>query len=196
MKKTIRCMPEVYLDDVILRTLHKHDDKDMYAYGTDPEVTRYLSWGPFTTIKEARWSIKHVFFKRLRRGLPIGYAIVDVKTSKMVGTIDFHSKMESRNGAEIGFALHRDYWNKGIMTKALKAMIPLGFDHLGYDVIIVKHMKANAASRRVIEKNGFLYQGSEPFNLQKKHHRIVDEMMIYHMTKEMYHGHPSRERNL
>ncbi|TVP85087.1 MAG: N-acetyltransferase [Acholeplasmataceae bacterium] len=196
MTHAYRRMPEVHLDDIMLRTLRKEDVNDMYDYGSDPEVTRFLNWGPFTDIKEAKWAIKHVFFKRLRRQLPIGYAIIDVKTSKMIGTIDFHSKMEGRNGAEIGFALHRAYWHQGIMTKAVKAMIPLGFDHLGYDVIIVKHLKANAASQRVIEKNGFLYLGSEPFSLQKKHHRIDDEMMIYHMTKEMYHGHPSRERNL
>jgi [ribosomal protein S5]-alanine N-acetyltransferase len=60
----------------------------------------------------------------------------------MIGTIDFHSKIKKENGAEIGFVLHQDYWNQGIMSKCLNTVIDIGFDHLSYDFIKIKHLKS------------------------------------------------------
>ncbi|MBE0700770.1 MAG: GNAT family N-acetyltransferase [Acholeplasmataceae bacterium] len=181
-------MPMIMFDNYMLRTLKLHDAKDMFDYGKDPEVTKYLSWGPFHHLEEAKWSIKNIFFKRYKQELPIGYAIVDVHTSKMIGTIDFHSKIKGENGAEIGYALHKDYWNKGIMSKAIKELIQIGFEYLGYDFIKIKHLSLNQASGKVIQKAGFSFIRKEPYILEKATTVLSDDMMIYELTKESYYG--------
>ena len=188
MKKPYKHMPIIMLDDIMLRTLTKKDYKDMFEYGKNRDVVRFLSWGPFGIPKEAKQSIANIFYPRLKRGLPIGYAIVDAKTSKMIGTIDFHSKIKDEQGAEIGFVLHHDYWNRGIMTKALKAMIQIGFEHLGYDFIRIRHLGQNIASQKVIQKTPFKLKHIEPFMIEKATHIISDDMYTYEMTKEDYHG--------
>ncbi|MFP4186738.1 MAG: GNAT family N-acetyltransferase, partial [Acholeplasmataceae bacterium] len=131
--KKYRRMPVIDFADYRLRTIRLKDAKDMFDYGRRSDVTRFLSWGPFTDIREARRSIKEVFFPRIKQGLPIGYAIIDMKRSKMIGTIDFHSTIESGDGAEIGFVIHPDYWNKGICSRALVELIRIGFSYLGYE---------------------------------------------------------------
>lgn len=172
-------MPVIDFDDYRLRTLKRRDAKDMYEYGKRREVTRFLSWGPFTDIRDARRSIRTIFFPRLKEGLPIGYAIVDKKRSKMIGTIDFHSTIDSGDGAEVGFVIHPDYWNRGIVTRALRELVKVGFSHLGYERIIVRHLKSNVASRRVIEKVGFRLVKKESYYLKKIRETIEDEIWTY-----------------
>ncbi len=189
-------MPEIDLGDVMLRTIKKSDFKDMYEYGSDPEVTKWLSWGPMHRIFEAKKSIKEVFLPRIKRGLPVGYAIVYQANQKMIGTIDFHAKLVTRNAAEIGYCLNRNYWGRGIMTKALKKMIEIGFDDLGYDVIVIKHLHDNIASKRVIEKCGFKFVSQMPYAYQKAHGKLEGMLMCYELNKEAYHGDSSRKGNI
>ncbi len=186
MKRPYRHMPTVTFGNYMLRTIKRSDANDMFDYGKDEEVTKFLTWGPFTDVREAKQSIKQIFFPRLRQKLPIGYAIVDTIKNKMIGTIDFHTKHD--NGAEIGYVLHKDYWNLGIMSQALNLIISIGFDHLNYDKIMIKHLKSNIASQKVIEKSPFIKIATEPMVLKKWHGTINDDLYIYELTKETYYG--------
>jgi len=188
MRKPYLHMPVIDLGDVSLRTIHITDAKDMFEYGKNANVTKYLTWGPYVIEEEALETIKSIFYPRIKDKLPIGYAIIWNKTSKMIGTIDFHSKIKKENGAEVGFALHEDYWNKGIMTRLLKVMIDIGFNHLKYDFIRIKHLKDNVASEKVIKKNGFKLVKVEHYTYEKRKEVIDDDLYIYIMTKEDYYG--------
>lgn len=196
MKKPYKHMPVIIIDDIMLRSITQKDALDMFDYGRNHHVVRFLSWGPFGTPKEAKVSIRNIFLPRIKLGLPTGYAIVDLNTSKMIGTIDFHSKIKDENGAEIGFVLHPDYWNRGIMTKALKKMIEVGFDHLGYDYIRIRHLGQNIASQKVIAKSIFKLKHVEPFIIEKSTHVINDDMYTYEITKEDYHVSQQSQGNL
>lgn len=181
-------MPVIVFGDYLLRTITKHDYLDMYEYGSDDEVTKFLTWGPFQYPYQAKKAIKSIFYPRTRKGLPRGYAIVDQKENKMIGTIDFHSKKKDENGAEIGYVIHKDYWNKGIVTQALRELIKIGFDYLHYDIIHIKHAKHNLASARVIEKNGFQKIGTELYAYEKNQVLIEEEIIVYAYTKERYYA--------
>jgi len=181
-------MPEFTFGNYKLRTISKSDTSDMFEYGKDIEVTRYLNWGPFTSIKDAKLSYKEIFKPRLRQGLPLGYAIVDMTKNKMIGTIDFHSKIKGENCAEIGYCLHKDYWNLGIMTHAIQFLIKVGFEHLNYDQIHVKHLSQNIGSQKVIAKTKFKLKSKEPYLLEKVYGVLKDEMLIYELKREDYYG--------
>jgi len=196
MKKPYIDMPTVIFDGYMLRTIIKKDYLDMFDYGKDPEVTRFLTWSHYQKPIEAKNAIKKIFYPRVKRGLPRGYAIIDINKNKMIGTIDFHSKKPGENGAEIGYVIHRDYWNQGVMTKALAELIRVGFEHLKYDIIHIKHMKNNVASQKVIEKNHFVKVRTEPLIMEKEKEIIEDEIIIYELTKERYYGYQQSQGNL
>jgi len=181
-------MPEFTFGNYKLRTISKSDAPDMFDYGKDIEVTRYLNWGPFTSLRDAKLSYKEIFKPRIRHGLPLGYAIVDTTKNKMIGTIDFHSKIKSENSAEIGYCLHRDYWNQGIMTFAIQLLIQVGFEHLNYDLIRVKHLESNVGSQKVISKTKFKLKTKEPYLLEKVYGVLKDDMLIYELKREDYYG--------
>ena len=85
----------------------------------------------------------------------------------MIGTCDFFRVDWVDEIGEIGYVLHRSYWNKGYMTKACLSVCAFGFDYLGLKKIEIRHLAENIGSKRVIEKCGFRYIGEvyfESFN--------------------------------
>lgn len=152
-------LPAVNLGRYELREVVKEDYLDYYEIGRDPLTCKHLNWGPFVKLKEALYCIEEFFLKRPLSGLPVGYAIVDKQNDyKMIGMIDFHTYYKAINTAEIGYILHRDYWNQGIMKLCLKKMTEIGFKYLNLDKILVGHTLANQSSKQVILACGYHYE--------------------------------------
>ena len=149
-------IPEVRLGKITLREILPTDYMDYFELGSDPLVVEHLNWGPFNNPREALWTINEVFYKRPLDGLPVGYAIV--MNGKMIGMIDYHTYNRTQNSCEIGYSLNRSYWGKGIMTRCLKMVMQIGFEHLELNKLIVGHTEANIRSKNVILKCGFRYE--------------------------------------
>ena len=58
-------------------------------------------------------------------------------------------------GRSIGYVLSKDYWGKGLMPEAVKAVINYLFDVLDYDFLLCSYFDFNHQSKRVQEKCGF-----------------------------------------
>lgn len=177
--------PIIYFDNYMLRDISLIDSADMYEYGTDPEVIKFLSWGPYLDVSEARFSIKEYFLKRPNLGLPVGYAIVDLTNNKMIGTVDFHTII-SPGVVEAGFCLNKNYWNKGIMTRALHKLLEVGFYYNGYKKIIIGHANNNIASQRVIEKVGFIFEKEDKDKYYNRFTGAYEPSKWYYLTKEQF----------
>lgn len=152
-------IPIIEASTFILRPVNKNDALDMYEYGKDNEVVKYMPWGPFQDLEDVVDVIDNVFLNLPERNMPYAYAIEYKENGKMIGTCDFHSMNHMNNSGEIGFCLNRDYWNNGIMTEAVKYVIQFGFEYLKLNRIQVCHPEDNIAAKRVVEKNGFIYEG-------------------------------------
>jgi [ribosomal protein S5]-alanine N-acetyltransferase len=63
-----------------------------------------------------------------------------------------------RISAEVGYWLGENYWGNGITSSALKGILDYGFNDLGLKRIFAKPLEHNMASRRVLEKNGFILE--------------------------------------
>jgi RimJ/RimL family protein N-acetyltransferase len=68
--------------------------------------------------------------------------------------------LEVGGGAEteVAYALVADLWNRGLATEMAVAIVRLAFDELGIDNLVCFTLPTNHASRRVMEKAGFLYE--------------------------------------
>jgi RimJ/RimL family protein N-acetyltransferase len=55
---------------------------------------------------------------------------------------------------EIGYHVHRGYWNRGLATEAARAVMEYAFSTLRCDHVISLIRPENLQSRRVAEKNG------------------------------------------
>lgn len=153
--KQLSKLPIIQLESVYIRAISKKDASDFYDLGKDELTTEFLTWGPFKRLKDAHAMIKYTYLKRIGRKEPVGYAIIDKNNDKMIGTIEFHSFNYKQNTCEIGYVLHRAYWNKGIMTACLIEVTKIAFQYLDLDKVIIKHIKENQASQKVILKAGY-----------------------------------------
>ena len=69
--------------------------------------------------------------------------------------------MDARNHfAEIEYCISPSYQNRGYATEATKAVINFGFDKIGLHKVQICTKTINKASKRVIEKCGFTYEGT------------------------------------
>ncbi|BDS68791.1 TPA: GNAT family protein [Streptococcus pneumoniae] len=85
---------------------------------------------------------------------PAGYGIVVKGTDKIVGSVDFNHRHED-DVLEIGYTLHPDYWGRGYVPEAARALIDLAFKDLGLHKIELTCFGYNLQSQRVAEKLGF-----------------------------------------
>ena len=145
-------LPTVTNGDVTLREITKKDAADIHTFASDFEVTKYLSWGPYKKVGQVKRKLIKFILKRHCDNRPTGYVII--YQNIVVGLIDFHS-FNQNNCPYIGYSLHRNYQNKGIMTKVVAMMLEVGFKYFNFQEIFVSHMVSNVKSQRVIQKNNF-----------------------------------------
>ena len=70
------------------------------------------------------------------------------------------AEKHSNTQAEIGYALHPDYWGKGFIPEATQAMVSTLFSLTSMREIMATVRASNSASRRVLEKCGFTSTGT------------------------------------
>ncbi len=90
------------------------------------------------------------------------FAIVYKENNKVIGSINL-GKDNIRPGVNskyLGYVLSKNYWGLGLMTECVKKILEYGFFTLNLDIISVSHFKENIRSKRVIEKCGFVYEGT------------------------------------
>jgi len=61
--------------------------------------------------------------------------------------------------AEIGYWLGKEYWGKKIMKEAVFLILGFGFEQLKLVRIYARVMHPNIASAKLLEKQGFKYEG-------------------------------------
>jgi ribosomal-protein-alanine N-acetyltransferase len=65
----------------------------------------------------------------------------------------------ARHSAEIGYWLGQTYWGRGIMTDVVRRMTRYGFTSLDLYRVYALVFEWNPASRRVLEKAGYILEG-------------------------------------
>lgn len=149
-------LKEKRLGNIYLREIEEADYLDYLLIGSDPEVVKYVNWGPFKKPYEALYTIKEIFNKRPEvDDLPKGFAII--VDNHMIGMIDFHSENLKYNSIEIGYFLKKEYWGKGIMRKCVSYMTSLAFS-LGFSKVVLGSITNNLRSIHLIETIGFHYE--------------------------------------
>lgn len=151
-------LPTVRTERLILRRMNMGDAADVFAYSSDPEVSRHVLWDAHRSIYESRAYLRYIL-RQYKANDPSSWGIEHMESGRLIGTIGFMWWNHENRSAEVGYSLSRDYWNKGIMTEALKAAIRFGFDEMQLHRIEAQHETSNPASGRVMEKAGMRHEG-------------------------------------
>ena len=142
---------------LILRAWKETDLEDFYEYASVDGVGQRCGWLPHKDIEESR-RILAMFMEEKKT-----FALELKENGKVIGSIGLEARDVDLGidgnlmGREIGYVLNKDYWGRGLMPEAVKAVIDFCFRELSFDWLTCGHFVWNDQSRRVVEKCGFRY---------------------------------------
>ncbi|WP_193390658.1 GNAT family N-acetyltransferase [Streptococcus pseudopneumoniae] len=140
---------------LILRVRTVADAEDIHAYASLPEVAYPAGFPPVKTLEDEVYYLEHILPEcNQKENLPAGYGIVVKGTDKVIGSVDFNYR-HADDVLELGYTLHPDYWGRGYVPEAARALIDLAFKELGLHKIELTCFGYNVQSQRVAEKLGF-----------------------------------------
>ena len=142
---------------LILRPFKQSDLDDFYEYASVEGVGEMAGWKHHEN-KEKSQSILDLFINEDKT-----FAIVLKENNKVIGSLGVEeygmeqalSEFFDYQGREIGYVLSKDYWGKGLMPEAVKAVINYLFNELNLDFLTCGYYDFNNQSKRVQEKCGF-----------------------------------------
>lgn len=122
---------------------------------------------------EPRWTeadlARKVFASRVRRareeaeeGTDFSFFVfvVDGDTETLVGGMTLSNvRRRAAQFVNLGYWMGQQFAGKGLMTEAVGASLPFVFDTLDLHRIHAAFLPGNVASRKVLEKNGFVEEG-------------------------------------
>ena len=164
---------------LILRPFRDADAADVFDYARDPRVGPAAGWPPHGSAAESLEIIRTVF------AAPNVAAMEWKETGRVIGSVGFVGRSYGSLGIpddELGYALHPDYWGRGIAPEAAAAMVDYGFTRLGLAAIWCCHYQGNDKSRRVIEKCGFRYRYIAQVDVELLNEKRL--CLHYAMTRE------------
>lgn len=154
-------MPTLRLETprLILRPLIQDDWTDVYAYDSQPEVVRYLSWGPNSPADTLAFVTRAAADNQLSARKMYKFAVLLSETNKLIGNCNLFMKGEDEKEASIEFLFHPQHWGNGFAAETVGALLRFGFEELGLHRMIANCHTEDVASQRVLEKNLMRQEG-------------------------------------
>lgn len=87
------------------------------------------------------------------------FAIRNKENLKLIGGMSIKIFIPHQK-AEIGYWLGKSFWNKGLVTEALKTVINFGLRDLNLNKLFATHYPHNPASGKVMQKAGMHYEAT------------------------------------
>jgi RimJ/RimL family protein N-acetyltransferase len=135
-----------------LRRLTEDDLDTLARWNADPDYTRHLAG------VQTREQSDEQFARWARHWDEHGFGVLGVEwkqTGELIGRVGPQFHRYWPHDPEVGWALDREWWGRGIATEAGAAVVAWGFGALGYRRLVSITTEPNVASRNVMAKLGF-----------------------------------------
>ncbi len=150
--------PVLVTDRLVLREINRSDVDEVYEIFSSIEVAEFSSHYPVKSKEQVlrgidRWKAEYVNKEQIRWGIALKDSDI------LIGTCCLGDFDEDARRCEIGYHLSYNYWSKGYMTEALKAMVTYGFEKGDINRVEAFVTPGNFASVLVLKKLGFVEEG-------------------------------------
>lgn len=141
-----------------LRLPRASDAPALFALASDPEVTRWFSWGPYASEAEAAaWLARQPGARARREQLDL---VVEHAEHGPIGVTGFAEFSPRDRRAVIGTWLGRAFWGTGANREAKALLCRLGFEVCGLERIAAYANVDHIRSQRALERLGFQREGT------------------------------------
>lgn len=162
-----------------LKRIHEINPEQLAYYANDMRVSQYLRNSfpyPYTLDN----ALSFIQFSLDHHNEDFGI-VVDGICIGCIGATFFRDIYQKN--CEIGYWIGYDYWNKGIMSQVVPAMIDYIFHNYDIAKIHAEVYAENKASCRLLEKCGFQKEGYLRKHLYKNH-KFHDAVVYAYIRKE------------
>lgn len=161
--------------NLALRELEQDDLGAVQGWATDPEVCRFMTWGP-NTDEDTRAFLAFAATER-RREPRVTFELGVEHEGRLVGAGGLRIRSEANRSGDLGYVLRRDRWGLGWGTEVARALLRFGHEQLGLHRIWATCDVDNVASARVLEKIGMLREGRMKHHMRR--HGVWRDSFLY-----------------
>lgn len=172
--------PTLTTDRLILRKFTERDIDDMFLLYSDKEVNRFLPWFPFETRADVEEYLYKSIFPFYEKQVAYSYAISQKSDDRVIGYVHINDIGESN---DMGYALRKEFWHKGIVTEACKAVLDR-LKKAGLPFITATHDVDNPSSGEVMKRLGMTYRYSYQELWQPKNILVTFKMYQLDFDKQ------------
>jgi [ribosomal protein S5]-alanine N-acetyltransferase len=148
---------EVRGRELALRYARLEDAPGLFELASDPEVTRYFSWGPYSRESEAEEYIRTLPAKRAQ-GRMLEFMIVH-PDSGVIGVTGLSEFSLRDRRAVVGTWHGRQWWGRGANRQSKALVLALAFRGLGLERVTAWCGTDNGRSQTALERLGFVHEG-------------------------------------
>jgi len=170
--------------------MRPEDAEAMFAYASDPEVTRYVLWETHGSVKDSENFLRFAN-DGYERGDFGGWGLVLKATGAFVGTCGIEADyVPGHSRGELGYVLSREHWGRGLMPEAVRRVIRFCFEQMDLNRVEARCIAENTASARVMEKAGMSHEGT----LREREYikGAYEDMKMYSILRSEYDTSPRR----
>lgn len=174
--------PLLETERLILRKFTQQDIEALFLILSDEEVNTFLPWFPAKNLEDARRFFEERFAAEYAKPQAYAYAICFKQDNDPIGYI----KVDMDESHDFGYAIRKEFWHKGIVTEASKALVEqVKKDGLPY--ITATHDINNPRSGGVMRQIGMKYCYSYEEQWQPKNFPVI--FRLYQLN---FDGHVER----
>lgn len=141
-------------DRIDLRTIEKEDINFLQQGMNTPATRKYA--GADIPYNHQRY--EEELFEGISSGDFLQLLVYD---DERLGDVSLAPIDDRRGWANLGYWIHPDHQGEGYATEAVRLIISYGFNELRLHRISATIAAPNTASRRVVEKLGFVHEGTK-----------------------------------
>ena len=167
--------PTLETSRLILRPMTADDVPDLRRWLARDEI--YTYWGRKASKGEREPELMFIDPRPWVKRKPdpdFKWGIVLKETNAVIGDVSIFDIENARMGS-VGYRLDPDLWGHGYVTEALRAAVEFIFTHTELDRLHAAADVRNTASNRVLEKCGFVHEGTI------RHGKMVSVYCDYHI---------------
>ncbi|MEQ6353400.1 GNAT family protein [Lysinibacillus sp. M3] len=184
-EKVFAEFPLLNSEKLVLKKIEDAHLQELFAIYDNEKVFEYCGIIPKHNIQTVSKMIGH-FDRDYKKENIVKWGIFQKSHSdQLVGIIEAMEFNQKVNMVTIGYYLAEDYWGKGLAFDAVNILVKFLFEEVNINRIQAEVMPLNEASKKVLQKNGFLKEGLLRQAKVWSGKGVVD-LEIYGLLKEEY----------
>ena len=168
--------PTFDLGDVHLREIRISDAAAYHRYMNNNKVKEFLTQDNIPMTMDAAAEDLRYWSGIFTHRRSIYWAIADVDTDELIGTIGFNVWNRIHNRADISYDLDSRFWGKGVMRRAMSQVMKFAMEEMKIVRVQATVVIENQRSIKLLEKSNFRQEG-----ILRKYEIIAGKYRDYYM---------------